>query len=138
MSPIQSGAKSILIVEDSPVIRAMLAHIIQNEGYAVTCVHNGLEALDYLRANPAPRLILLDLMMPLMNASEFMREHQDDFELARIPVVIISAYTDDPQRPATTGARGYLEKPIDLTVLLDTVRQYCGDATEVGDDYERA
>lgn len=117
--------KTILLVEDSAVVRNMLMQIIENEGYRVSCATNGVEALELLHKKPPPRLILLDRMMPLMNAEEFLRERRGDPALASIPVIIISSYSQDERSFGLHNIDGYLEKPIDLSTLLDTVRHYC-------------
>ena len=118
-------SRDILVVEDSRVVRDMLAHIIQDEGYRVTGCSHAMEALDHLHRSPPPRLILLDLVLPYMQSSEFLQELQRDPRLADIPVVIISSYAyDEPQPLAHTVA--YLEKPLDLEQLMGIVRQYCG------------
>jgi CheY-like chemotaxis protein len=116
--------KYILVIEDSQVIRNILSHIIQDEGYRVESCVNAVEAFDYLHTMPPPRLILLDTMLPFMNADEFLREKQWDPELAHIPVAIISGYAhDNPQ--AIRHIVGYLEKPIELDKLMALVSEYC-------------
>ena len=59
--------KSILVVEDDAATRDAVALVLEDEGYSVTGVANGQEALHHLRQTPPPNLILLDLMMPVMN-----------------------------------------------------------------------
>ena len=120
-----NDTKTILIVEDDLDIREALTHILEFEGYHVTCVGNGQEALDYLRANPNPSLILLDLMMPVMDGWQFRAEQVKDPNLAKIPVVIVSADGRVYQKAATIGASGYLKKPVELEVLLNTVQRCC-------------
>ncbi|HYF65569.1 MAG TPA: response regulator [Herpetosiphonaceae bacterium] len=117
-------AKDILVVEDSPVVRSMLTHIIQDEGYRVESCNTAEEALDYLGSKPAPRLILLDLMLPYMRSDEFLQHKQADASLAAVPVVIISSYAYD-EPGVIPGTVAYLEKPIDLDALMGLVRRYC-------------
>jgi CheY-like chemotaxis protein len=83
---------TILIVEDEPPIRDVLAEILEDEGYRVSTVSNGMEALTYLRQQAdRPRLILLDLGMPVMTGWEFREEQLRDATLKDIPVVVMSA-----------------------------------------------
>jgi CheY-like chemotaxis protein len=117
-------SKDILVVEDSPVVRSMLTHIIQDEGYRVASCNTAEEALDYLGSKPVPRLILLDLMLPYMRSDEFLRHKQADASLADVPVVIISSYAYD-EPGVIPGTVAYLEKPIDLDALMGLVRRYC-------------
>jgi CheY-like chemotaxis protein len=117
---------SILIVEDDLAIREVLTEVLEEEGYQVTGASNGQEAIQFLRSNTRPCLILLDLMMPVMNGWQFRAEQQQDPSLAPVPVVVISADSDLKTKAASIDAAAYLPKPIQLTHLLNTVEQYCG------------
>jgi len=117
--------KTVLIVEDDNDISDVLTQILQYEGYAVNTVGNGLEALEFLRKSEPPGLILLDLMMPVMDGWQFRAEQQKDPELAKIPVVIVSADGRVYQKATSIGAAGYLKKPIELETLLDIVARHC-------------
>ena len=85
------GSFTILLVEDDFDVREALAETLRDEGYAVECAVDGVQALDYLRAGGRPGLILLDLMMPRMSGSEFRMVQKVDPQLADLPVVLISA-----------------------------------------------
>jgi CheY-like chemotaxis protein len=115
---------SILIVEDESSIRAVLTEILVDEGYRVVSATNGMEALAYLRQHTHPRLILLDLGMPVMTGWEFRAEQQRHSTLREIPVIVMSALPDLDRRAAALGVAGCLNKPIDIDVLLDMVAQY--------------
>ena|SRR5438128_2550638 len=117
--------KSILVVEDDAATRDAVALVLEDEGYSVTGVANGQEALHHLRQTSAPNLILLDLMMPVMNGWEFRKQQTQDPALQSIPVVVISADGALPQKAAALGATDYLIKPIDLDKLLEAVQRYC-------------
>src|SRR5689334_11479746 len=80
----------VLIVEDDADLREMMAQLLTMEGFASTAVANGREALDYLRDGGRPNVILLDLMMPVMDGWEFLREQTRDTVLATLPVIILS------------------------------------------------
>jgi CheY-like chemotaxis protein len=116
---------SVLIVEDDLDIRDTLALILRGKGYSVAGAANGEEALAYLRHAAQPCLILLDLMMPVMDGTQFRTEQQKDPELADIPVVVVSADGAVHQKAASIGAAASLKKPIDLDVLLDLVGRFC-------------
>jgi CheY-like chemotaxis protein len=116
---------SILIVEDELPIRAVLTEILEDEGYLVVSVSNGLQALVYLRSHTdRPRLILLDLGMPVMSGWEFREEQQQDATLRGIPVIVMSALPDLDRRAGALGVAGCLDKPININALLDIVGQY--------------
>jgi CheY-like chemotaxis protein len=116
----------VLIVEDDLAIREALTEILEDEGYQVTGAANGQEAIQALRGSALPCLILLDLMMPVMNGWQFRAEQKQDPALAPVPVVIISADSDLRTKATTLEAVDFLQKPIQLTRLLDTVEQFCG------------
>jgi CheY-like chemotaxis protein len=105
---------NVLVVDDDQAIREVIAEVLRDEGYEVVCAENGVQALDALRKNRRPDLVLLDLMMPVMSGWEVLEEIQADDQLARIPVVVVSAMN-------APGVREHLAKPIDLDRLLDTV-----------------
>ena len=116
---------SILIVEDEPFIRAVLTEILEDEGYPVASVSNGLEALAYLRGcTELPHVILLDLGMPVMSGWEFREEQLRDGTIRGIPVIVMSALPDLTRRAAALGVVGCLDKPIDINVLLGMVQRY--------------
>jgi CheY-like chemotaxis protein len=121
----QSPSVEVMVVEDDQAIRESLTEVLVEEGFAVTWAANGAEALDLLRGARAPRLILLDLMMPVMDGWEFRRALRQDTALARIPVVIISAEHALPQKASALAVDGYLAKPFRLEALLSTVHRYC-------------
>ena len=121
--------RRILIVEDDLDIRDVLTQVLEFEGYQVSAVGNGREALDYLKNSPRPGLILLDLMMPVMDGWQFRAQQQQDPELNSIPVVILSADGNVYQKAATIRAAGYLKKPVELETLLETVGRHCVSAS---------
>lgn len=115
--------RAILIVEDEPDIRENLQALFELEGYKVFTAGNGKEGLKALRVMPRPCLILLDMLMPVMNGSEFLtaKEHEDS--LSTIPVGIVSGVSDRPK--LVGGAVAFLRKPLEFDGLLKFVKQYC-------------
>lgn len=118
--------KEVFIVEDDPDLCSVQSDILESEGYTVEIALNGSEALEHLRSTSRrPCLILLDLMMPVMNGWQFRSEQLRDPALAGIPVVITSADTNIHDKAASIHAAGYLQKPLRLEDLLDTVGRFC-------------
>lgn len=113
----------ILVVDDDAEIRESLSDLLTEEGHQVRAAANGKEALELLRRTPAPRMILLDLMMPVMNGWQFVRETAGDPVLSGIPVWIITAAGD--AHPPPPGVTGVLRKPFRLRELLDVVHRHC-------------
>jgi len=113
----------ILIVEDDPDLREMMAQLLALEGFAASAVANGREALEYLGQGAPPDLILLDLMMPVMDGWEFCRRQSTDPSMAALPVIVLSAL--DQSRAGDIGAVEFLKKPLDFDRLLTLVRRHC-------------
>jgi CheY-like chemotaxis protein len=111
----------VLIVEDDFALREALSAALKDEGYDTKSAANGREALDVLREDPTPCLVISDLMMPVMNGWELYDEMQSDENLQRFPVLFLSAF------PATfVPTKNYLPKPLDVANLLHVVRDTCG------------
>ena len=124
----RGGAKvrgEVMVVEDDFSIRETLRELLEDEGFAVSWAANGRDALARLEAGDSPRLILLDLMMPVMDGLEFRSAQQRDPRLSQIPVVVISAEHGLEQTASTMAVQGFLAKPFELDALIATVQRYC-------------
>jgi CheY-like chemotaxis protein len=117
-------AARVLIIEDDPDLRETLAELLRLNGYSVQTAANGQDALQSLRGNDLPRLILLDLMMPVMNGWEFRDALAKDPRLAQVPVVVLSG-VDDTSEAADVRADGHLTKPVTLEAVLNAVQSHC-------------
>jgi CheY-like chemotaxis protein len=82
--------RSVLVIEDDSANREMLARLLRKAGYTVSAAVNGRTALERLSETP-PRLILLDLMMPVMDGFTLVQELQHDLALRSIPIIVITA-----------------------------------------------
>jgi len=124
---VQSRAKSalsqplILLVEDDFILRSALSELLRDEGYAVECAANGVEALRRVLQPPRPSLVLLDIMMPHMDGLTFRATQLALPAVAEIPAIVMSAV--DPIR-GVGGLRfaRALTKPIDTARLLDSIK----------------
>jgi CheY-like chemotaxis protein len=117
-------AQHVLVVDDSALVREVMAGALGSQGYRVSTAADGREALEVLRRGPLPDLILLDLMMPGMDGWEFLRERRHDAALAAVPVIIVSALDEDQARAVALGVAGHLQKPVELEDLGAAVRQH--------------
>ena len=115
------GDARILIVDDDMDIRATLADLLQDEGYTVSAVANGREALAYLREHLFTSVVLLDLMMPVMDGFQFRAEQKNDPQLASIPIVAMTAGW--PIEPGTIDVQEIVPKPLNLPSLLEAIRR---------------
>ena len=120
----------IFVIDDDVSIREALIDTLEDEGLTVESAANGKEALERLQRGVVPRLILLDLMMPVMDAATFRAEQLRDDVLASIPVVIISASAKITTETEVLRANGYLRKPIGLDELLRQIRTHATAARE--------
>ena len=114
---------TIFIVEDDVDTREMLGRFLELEGFQVETAANGRQALDLLAGGVRACVILLDLMMPVMDGWQFRREQVRDEDLARIPVIVVSAA--GRERLQQIEADAYLSKPVDLEELLKQITQFC-------------
>lgn len=122
----EQKCRSILVVEDEASIRETLRYALEMEGYNVYTAANGQEGIDLLASIPKPCLILLDLMMPVMDGWGFVEAIDKDMMLTKIPVVVVTAFSD---KLKTVKARGVIKKPVDLDALCQVAKQWCSPAT---------
>jgi len=115
----------ILVVEDDAATRDAFALLLELQGYGTALAHDGAEALAYLRTHAPPRLILLDLMMPVMDGRQFLWARRSEPHLEDIPVVLCTAERQiDRAAAQALGADDLLQKPVDPDDLLNAVRHY--------------
>ena len=114
---------TILVVEDEDESRQVLMQILELEGFKAVGACNGVEAIGYLRTSDPPCLIILDLLMPGMNGMQFRTALLEVAELAKIPVVVVSAL--DSSTVADLGVVRAFRKPLDIDALLRIVRESC-------------
>jgi CheY-like chemotaxis protein len=117
-----SSPPHILVVDDDEDTRETLLQILSLRGYQVSTAVHGKDALAMLHVNRNVRLILLDLMMPVMSGCEFLEHMQADESIRLIPVVIVTAFSE---RADKLSALRILPKPLELQRLLDVVREMC-------------
>jgi CheY-like chemotaxis protein len=117
---------TILLVEDNPDIRESLALVLEGEGYDVATAGDGVEALEYLEAEAAPCLMLLDLMMPRLDGFGVLAAlRSGSGPTEPLPVVVISAAGPSTLRVPEGAAAAMLAKPLDIDALIETVSRCC-------------
>lgn len=119
-----TACRNILVVDDDPDLREVLRNVLEDEWHRVEVARNGHEALQVLRQADSTQLILLDLMMPTMDGLAFRRAQLADAALADIPVVLLSAMHELPQRIQATSVDATLAKPFSVHALLEAVQRY--------------
>jgi CheY-like chemotaxis protein len=122
----------VLVVDDEPSIRQLLADLLEGEGYLVTEAVNGRSALELLRRERTDAIVL-DLMMPFIDGREFVRQYYAQSRGRPAPILLTSASPTLPQIAAQLGAFGvqaHIAKPFDVFRLLDAVA-HLTEPTEV-------
>lgn len=117
----------ILVVEDDGPTRELLRISLELEGYSVALACNGIEGWQRLRADP-PALVLLDIMMPAMDGAELLGKIRRDPALARLPVIVLSAF-GSAGAVAAELAQEYVPKPFDLDVLVAAIARHCSPSS---------
>jgi CheY-like chemotaxis protein len=117
------GNGTVLIVEDEADAREALSEILEIEGFEVATASHGAEAWQYLQDSPPPCLIILDMMMPVMDGRQFRALQLQDPWLAKIPVVVISAFSSSSI--ADLHPLAVIRKPLDVDTLLQVVEANC-------------
>jgi len=121
----QPDSIRILLAEDDPTNQYVFRAILSAAGYDVEIVENGLMALERARESP-PRLILLDMMMPVMDGYEAATRLSGDPQFDEIPLVALTAKAmkGDLEKTLEAGCDDYLAKPVSRQVLLDKVAEW--------------
>jgi len=116
-----SVRKTVLVVDDDASVRDGLVAFLEDEGYGALGVENGRRALEVLETMEAPRLILLDLMMPVMDGWQFLAERARRSNPT--PVVLLSGLAFIQDAP---GVADFLCKPVNFDRLRDCLDRFCG------------
>jgi CheY-like chemotaxis protein len=115
---------TILLAEDDLEIRDIVQELLEEKGYDVIPARTGRQALDFLSMDPRspPDVVVLDLMMPIVTGWQVLEAIQHDPVLSKVPVVIVTATSQD--RP--TGAAAFLRKPFRVEALLEAIDRLNG------------
>ena len=118
-------ACDVLIVEDDRAVREAAVALFEVDGLRVAEAEHGAEALAALDEGLRPRVIVLDMMMPMVDGEKFLRARRLEPEVASIPVVILSALQKIPRDLSESNVVAILSKPVDPQRFLRIVRQHC-------------
>ncbi|MCL1813247.1 MAG: response regulator [Treponema sp.] len=124
MANITGEKKKILLVDDDE-IHLTTAELFLKDEYEIHKTQSGAEALEFLQNNkPAPKLIMLDVMMPNMNGWEVFKKIRAIDFLKNIPIVFLTSEDDeeDKKRAQKLGAADYIIKPFNFTDLKRRIK----------------
>jgi CheY-like chemotaxis protein len=123
MDPTHPRTKSVLIVEDNAATRAGLATLLEEEGWTPLEAENGQEALKRLRV-VHPDLIILDMLMPIMDGWQFLREFRRAMPDFAVPILLTTGIGIVGREWALTHAcAGFVPKPIQVEALFAETRR---------------
>jgi len=118
----------VLVVDDSAIMRKVIAQILEMLGHDSVPASNGIDAFDRLKEHEDVRLILLDWNMPEMNGIEFLREIKGRQKLSEIPVIMLTTESERRKmiEAIEAGAKHYLTKPFQPETLATKILQCVG------------
>jgi EAL domain-containing protein (putative c-di-GMP-specific phosphodiesterase class I)/ActR/RegA family two-component response regulator len=118
--------ENVLVVDDEESVRRLLRDCLELEGYRVREAADALQAMERIK-ECLPDCVVLDVMMPGMSGIELLEHLRDDASTAHLPVLLLTAATDDATTWAgwANGVSCYMPKPFDIDHLLDWVDRLC-------------
>jgi CheY-like chemotaxis protein len=121
----------VLVVDDEATIRDLIAEALCEAGYRVETAANGVEAFGIMQRE-LPRAIVLDLMMPQLDAEGFVELTRLNPQFASIPILVVTAAYAALDAAERLGARACLTKPFELDTLVETVGKIVGEPLPLG------
>ena len=115
----------ILIVDDEPYITRVLKLVLQKEGYQVTCVNNGLQALDHY-SNNRPDMVITDVKMPRMTGNELVEAIRGEKADSETPIVVMTSTLENENRDWIDNVDNltFIGKPVSPRDLVRVVKGY--------------
>ncbi|MEZ5354796.1 MAG: EAL domain-containing protein [Bryobacteraceae bacterium] len=125
-----TGATIVLVVDDEPHNREIMARRLERAGYWVETAADGRKALDWLAKNSAA-IVLLDYMMPEMNGFETLKILRSSKAFSDLPVIMVTAVNDSESvvEALNLGANDFITKPVDFPVALARIRSHLRRST---------
>ena len=126
MTELNATAKiSVLLVDDSAAMREMVGFTLKGSGYEVFQATDGLEALVFAKSHPTVNLVITDINMPNMDGLTLIRELRGLPAYKFVPILTLTTEdsAEKKQQGKAAGATGWIVKPFDPDVLLQTVRR---------------
>jgi CheY-like chemotaxis protein len=114
---------TILIVDDDPSTRLLLRMIFETDGHAVVEAAHGERALDLMRPDPLPDIVVTDLMMPVLDGLTLIERLQSEPRTARVPIVVVSGNATAALALHTSGrVKAIVKKPFNAIALTECIR----------------
>jgi CheY-like chemotaxis protein len=123
-----AGLPDVLVVDDDPDVRAAIEELLAGAGFTVLSASDGSQGIRLAQRSP-PRVVILDIQMPVLDGLQFLARRSADSAVAAIPVVVVSSEPADPCFRHQVSA--WLPKPVDASVLLSLIsRLVCRDESD--------
>ena len=116
-----SAAKPVFVVDDDEGIRLLLQAYLEQQGFDVTAFADGLSFVEFLRGNPEPQIVILDVMLPDIDGFEVVKRVRS---FSQVPIIMLTANAEETDRIVglELGADDYLEKPFNPRELLARIK----------------
>lgn len=117
--------RTVLVVEDDADIGKLLQWVLEREGFSVSLLRDGREALERIARGPATRLVLLDVMLPHASGHDLIVALRADARWARVPVIMLTAKSQEQDivKALDAGASDYMLKPFQPAELRARIRR---------------
>lgn len=112
--------KRLLIIDDEKIILDILQELLILEGYIVTTAYNGLQGLEKFN-DSRPDLVMTDMMMPLMNGRDLIKEIRKNPENNNIPIILTSSMTN-VSAFTNEGWQLFIKKPPDIDFIIESIK----------------
>jgi len=125
--------KTILVVDDSPIIRKLLGYMLKKKSFIIAEAEDGIDAMEKL-GHVQVDLVIVDLNMPNMDGIEFVRNLRDNYYYMDTPVIMLTTTKDDKLKKDAfdAGVNMFLNKPIQPNFLLYKVESLLSEEEDHG------
>jgi two-component system, OmpR family, phosphate regulon response regulator PhoB len=115
----------VLVVDDDSALQRLVATLLKRANMQALSATNAAEAMDHLQQDPLPDIVILDMMLPDVSGMDFLRQMRRQSQLAKLPVIILSALADPDKirEGLDAGANRYLTKPYLANNLVTTIHE---------------
>lgn len=115
---------TILLVEDNEMNRDMLQRRLQRRGFEIALAEDGAQGVEVATAT-APKLILMDMSLPVMDGWEATKRLKSNPKTAHIPIIALTAHamSDDREQALSAGCDAFATKPVDFPALVEEINR---------------
>ena len=125
----------ILVIEDNEQNMYLLTFLLEKSGYTVIQAFDGRQGIE-MAEKYMPKLVLLDIQLPVMNGYEVARELRQNLVFDLIPIIAVTSYAmpGDREKALEAGCTGYIEKPINPETFIGDFQKFISDHSSGGEE----